>query len=96
MNRTEAMLLLNLTGKPGPDAVREAFRRRAQALILPDKDAVIEPFYSIEELRAAREVLINSDSAKVYACKVCRGSGKTQVGMLPQTCMACGGTGEKR
>lgn len=96
MTRAEALAALGLTGSPSPDAVRAAFKALSRQLVTPEPGDVIEPFYSIDDLRAARDALINSSENDFPPCIVCRGRGKVRSGFGVQTCVACGGSGEKR
>ena len=96
MNRPQALTLLSLSDQPSPEDVRAAFKRLSRQLVAPRADDVTEPFHSIDDLRAARDMLTISTENDFPPCLICRGRGKVQSGFNAQPCVACAGSGDRR
>ena len=96
MKPAEALRILGLQGPSTSDEVNSAFKRHARALTIHAPEDVIEPFHTIDDLREARHILLNSAQGQNITCPTCRGSGKVQVGFKVHQCAACTGTGEKK
>ena len=90
MTNLEALALLGLEPECDAAEVRAAFRAKAA-----DLTSGRTRTGTIDALRTARDVLNNQPVGNFKPCPACHGRGRVQVGMVPQSCMICGGTGER-
>lgn len=103
MKQGEAMEMLGLVGTALAELtdpqIRLAF---ANAVKLhhpdtaPDKDAPARIVWTVDALKAARDVLLNRRNVAEFACKTCKGKGTVRYRMGTKRCEACRGTGETR
>ena len=96
MTREQALSALSLRDPVSPPIVRAAFVRACARRTAPRPDDVVENYYTIDDLREARSLLTKSTPTKIKSCVACKGRGSVQMGFEPQTCVSCGGTGERR
>ena len=96
MTSQDALEILDLQSGASAAEIFAAYKAKCRALTNPRGDDLLEPFYSVAELRQAYRVLTKSSETQNSPCKTCRGSGKVQSGFQVRACVACGGTGERK
>lgn len=96
MNQNRAAKLLEHPDGPvTAETIRAAFTARVMALH-PDtaKTHGAGKPVDIDELKEARDTLLNRCNVGEFACKTCKGSGTVRYRIGTRRCMACRGTGE--
>lgn len=93
MTRPEALALLHLTDPTAKLAPQAAFRALASDLTSDRWGRGPKP--TIDALREARDILLNSPEPAKLPCQICRGRGKISTGFHIATCPTCRGTGEQ-
>lgn len=102
MKLGEAMEVLGLVGTAVAELTDEdvkiAFRLRCKQFH-PDMVVVqyargIVPKWTMDEVGAARDTLLNRRNVSEFACKQCKGKGTVPARMGVKPCGACKGTGE--
>lgn len=97
MKLREAIELLGLSEwELEPDRIREAFRHEVMKHH-PDTQGQAmgeETGRTIDQLKAARDTLLNRRNVDEFACRTCKGTGSVRYRMGTRPCGACKGTGD--
>lgn len=96
LTNSEALFLLGFDTADlrarDPETIKAAFNQRVKET---HPDALkLGGTCDMDQLKQARELLLNRRNVSEFACKQCKGKGNVPARMGVKSCAACKGTGE--